>query len=207
MSDRGVLTILSGFSGSGKGTVVRRLLEKYDNYAVSVSVTTRNPRPGEEEGKAYFFRSENEFQKMVKEDAFLEYASYVDHSYGTPRSYVEENMEAGKDVILEIEMQGAMQVKKKMPEALLLFVTPPSADELKRRLCGRGTETEEVIASRLKRAAEEAEGMEKYDYLVVNDTVEDCVDQIHSLIRNEHLKMSANTGFIREIKKELTQFK
>lgn len=205
MSDKGVLTILSGFSGSGKGTVVKRLLEKYDNYAVSVSVTTRKPRPGEEEGKAYFFRTQDEFDRMVREDAFLEYASYVDHSYGTPRSYVEENMEKGRDVILEIEMQGAMQVKKKMPDALLLFVTPPTAEELKRRLSGRGTETEDVIASRLKRAREEADGMENYDYLVINDTVEECVDTVHSLIQNQHLKMNANHDFVRKIRKELKE--
>lgn len=205
MSDKGVLTILSGFSGSGKGTVVKRLLEKFDNYAVSVSVTTRKPRPGEEEGKAYFFRTQDEFDRMVREDAFLEYASYVDHSYGTPRSYVEENMEKGRDVILEIEMQGAMQVKKKMPDALLLFVTPPTAEELKRRLSGRGTETEDVIASRLKRAREEADGMENYDYLVINDTVEECVDTVHSLIQNQHLKMNANHDFVRKIRKELKE--
>ena len=205
MSDKGVLTILSGFSGSGKGTVVKRLLEKYDNYAVSVSVTTRKPRPGEEEGKAYFFRTQDEFDRMVREDAFLEYASCVDHSYGTPRSYVEENMEKGRDVILEIEMQGAMQVKKKMPDALLLFVTPPTAEELKRRLSGRGTETEDVIASRLKRAREEADGMENYDYLVINDTVEECVDTVHSLIQNQHLKMNANHDFVRKIRKELKE--
>lgn len=205
MSEKGVLTILSGFSGSGKGTVVSRLLEKYDNYAVSVSVTTRKPRPGEEEGKAYFFRSQDEFDQMVKENAFLEYARYVDHSYGTPRSYVEKNMEEGRDVILEIEMQGAMQVREKMPDALLLFVTPPTAEELKKRLSGRGTETEDVIASRLKRAREEADGMENYDYLVINDTVEECVDTVHSLIRNQHLKMNANADFIREIRKELNQ--
>lgn len=159
MNKEGILIVVSGFSGAGKGTIMKALLERYDNYALSISATTRNPRPGEEEGKAYFFKTTEEFEKMIAKDELIEYAKYVENYYGTPRAYVEEQLEAGKDVILEIEIQGALKVKEKFPETLLLFVTPPSAAELRRRLEGRGTETQDVIESRLSRAAQEAEGM------------------------------------------------
>ena len=152
---KGIL-VVSGFSGAGKGTVMKRLLEKYDDYALSVSVTTRAPRPGEEDGIAYFFRSREEFEQLIREDALIEYAQYVENYYGTPRSYVEEQLSAGRNVILEIEIQGAMKVKEKIPEALLVFVTPPTVAELEKRLKGRGTETDQVIADRLARAGEEA---------------------------------------------------
>ena len=210
MSDqkRGILTIISGFSGAGKGTVVGRLLEKYpERYKLSISATTRSPRNGEEHGVHYFFKSDEEFQQMIENDAFLEYAQYVEHSYGTPRQYVEENLAAGYDVILEIEIQGALKVKEKFPDTLLLFVAPPSAQELKHRLVGRGTETMEVINSRMSRAAEEAEGMENYDYLIINDTLEECVEQMHSVIQAEHLRCSRNTNFIEKIQKELKEMK
>ena len=146
---KGILVVVSGFSGAGKGTVMKRLLEKYDDYALSVSVTTRAPRPGEEDGIAYFFRSREEFEQLIREDALIEYAQYVENYYGTPRSYVEEQLSAGRNVILEIEIQGAMKVKEKIPEALLVFVTPPTVAELEKRLKGRGTETDQVIADRL----------------------------------------------------------
>ena len=167
---KGILVVVSGFSGAGKGTVMKRLLEKYDDYALSVSVTTRAPRPGEEDGIAYFFRSREEFEQLIREDALIEYAQYVENYYGTPRSYVEEQLSAGRNVILEIEIQGAMKVKEKIPEALLVFVTPPTVAELEKRLKGRGTETDQVIADRLARAGEEAKGMDQYDYILV-DTV------------------------------------
>ena len=146
-------------------------MEKYDGYALSVSATTRKPRPGDEDGREYFFRTRDEFEKLIEEDALLEYAQYVENYYGTPRSYVEEQLQAGRNVILEIEIQGAMKIKEKIPEALLVFVTPPTVEELERRLTGRGTETAQVIADRLARAGEEAEGMGQYDYILVNDTV------------------------------------
>ena len=130
--NKGILVVVSGFSGAGKGTVMKRLLEKYDDYALSISVTTRNPRPGEEDGREYFFRKREEFEKLIQEDALIEYAQYVENYYGTPRSYVEEQLQAGRNVILEIEIQGAMKVKKKIPEALLVFVTPPTVEELER---------------------------------------------------------------------------
>ena len=200
---RGILTVVSGFSGAGKGTLMKRLLEEYDNYALSVSVTTRNPRPGEEDGVAYFFRTEEEFDHMVEEDAFLEYARYVKHSYGTPKAYVEEQLDAGKDVLLEIEIQGALQVKEKRPDTLLVFITPPNAKELERRLRGRGTETEEVIKGRMERAKEEAKGMEKYDYILVNDDLETCVKQMHETIQSQHFMSSNQKNFIEQMKKDL----
>ena len=160
MNNRGILVVLSGFSGAGKGPLMKRLFELHvEEYALSVSATTRKPREGEEEGKAYFFKTNEEFEKMIREDAFLEYAGYCDHYYGTPRAYVEEQLEKGKNVILEIEIQGALKVREKRPDTLLLFVTPPDGDELKKRLTGRGTETQDVIEARLSRASEEAEAM------------------------------------------------
>lgn len=204
---RGVLVVVSGFSGAGKGTVMKRLLEKYDNYALSISVTTRKPRPGEEDGREYFFRTKEEFEKFIEEDALIEYAQYVDNYYGTPRFYVEEQLAAGKDVILEIEIQGAMKVKEKNPEAVLVFVTPPTVEELKRRLTERGTETPEVIAERLARASEEAEEMHHYDYLLLNDVLEDCVDELHQIIQSEHARSWRNKEFISRIQEESRRFK
>ena len=134
MNKEGILIVVSGFSGAGKGTIMKALLERYDNYALSISATTRNPRPGEEEGKAYFFKTTEEFEKMIAKDDLIEYAMYVGNYYGTPKAYVEEQLRAGKDVILEIEIQGALKVKEKFPNTLLLFVTPPSAEELRKRL-------------------------------------------------------------------------
>ena len=144
---------------------------------------------------------------MIRQDALYEYAQYVSNYYGTPKAYVEEQLSAGKDVILEIEVQGALKVKEKNPDALLLFVTPPSAKELKNRLTGRGTETPEVIDERMSRAAEEAYLMDKYDYLVVNDQLDECVETVHHLIQREHLRMSANQDMVAKIKKELSEMK
>ena len=203
---KGILVVVSGFSGSGKGTVMKRLMEKYDNYALSVSVTTRNPRPGEKDGEAYFFRTKEEFEQMIREDGLIEYAQYVENYYGTPRKYVEEQLASGRDVILEIEIQGAMKIREKFPDTLLLFVTPPSAEELKNRLIGRGTETMDVIESRLARAVEEAEGIESYDYLVVNDVLEDCVEEVHQIIQNEHYRVNRNESAIQEMRNELKAF-
>jgi guanylate kinase len=203
MSERGILIVVSGFSGSGKGTIMKEIMRRYDNYALSVSATTRKPRPGEEEGREYFFRSTEEFEKMIAKDELIEYARYVDNYYGTPRAYVEEQLEAGKDVILEIEIQGALKVKDKFPHTLLLFVTPPTAGELKSRLAGRGTETEDVIDFRMKRAKEEALGMDRYDYLLINDVVDECVEEMHQIIRGEHRRSFRNMAFIERMKEEL----
>lgn len=206
MSDRGMLAVVSGFSGAGKGTLMKRLLEKYDCYALSVSATTRAPRDGEEHGREYFFHTKEEFEELILQDALIEYARYVDNYYGTPKSYVEKQLEAGKDVILEIEIQGALKVKEKLPDTLLLFVTPPSSEELKRRLEGRGTETPEVIASRLRRASEEAKAMPLYDYILVNDDLETCVDQMHEIIQSQHNTVANNTSFIEKITDEVSVF-
>ena len=150
MKRTGILIVVSGFSGAGKGTLMKRLLERYDNYALSISMTTRLPRPGEEHGKHYFFVDRDEFEKHIEDDGFIEYADYCGNYYGTPRAYVEKCLEEGRDVILEIEIQGAIKIKNKFPDAVLVFVTPPDAGELKRRLMGRGTETEDVIRKRLQ---------------------------------------------------------
>lgn len=203
MNKEGILIVVSGFSGAGKGTIMKALLERYDNYALSISATTRNPRPGEEEGKAYFFKTTEEFEKMIAKDDLIEYAMYVGNYYGTPKAYVEEQLRAGKDVILEIEIQGALKVKEKFPNTLLLFVTPPSAEELRKRLEGRGTETQEVIDGRMKRATEEAEYMDQYDYLVVNDELDVCVEEMHHLIQGEHERCFRNQTFIEHMKREL----
>lgn len=192
MNEHGILVVVSGFSGAGKGTVMKRLLEKYQQYALSISVTTRSPREGEKEGREYFFRTREEFERLIAEDALIEYARYVDNYYGTPRAYVENMLSQGKDVILEIEIQGAMKVKKRLPGALLIFVAPPSMEELERRIRGRGTETPEQIISRLQRASEEAEGMDAYDYLLINDDLEECVEELHHIICSEHARTDRN---------------
>ena len=203
---KGVLTVVSGFSGAGKGTVMKRLIQKYDDYALSISVTTRKPPEGERDGIEYFFKTKEEVENMIENDEFLEYARYVDNYYGTPRFYVEEMLAKGKNVILEIEIQGAMQIKAKNPEAVLVFVTPPSFEELRNRLVGRGTETADVIESRLRRASEEAEGMPSYDYILVNDQVEDCVDRLHQIILSERAKAQRNEEFINTIRQEARIF-
>ncbi|MCI8483974.1 MAG: guanylate kinase [Lachnospiraceae bacterium] len=204
---KGILIVVSGFSGSGKGTIMKELLEKHpDNYALSISATTRSPRPGEADGREYFFVSKEKFETMIQEDALLEYAQYVDHYYGTPKDYVFRQLEAGKDVILEIEIQGALKIREKYPDTLLLFVTPPSGEELKKRLTGRGTEDESTIASRLSRAWQEAQGVESYDYLVINDKLEECVQQVHSIIQNQHACVVKNHRLIETIRTELKVF-
>ena len=203
MDQQGILAVVSGFSGAGKGTLMKELLKRYDNYALSVSATTRQPREGEKDGEDYFFVSREYFQQMIEDGRLVEYAQYVNHYYGTPRDYVEKKMAEGKDVILEIEIQGALKVKKRFPDALLIFVTPPSAGELRRRLVGRGTETIEVINARLRRAAEEASGMEAYDYLLINDEIDKCVEQMHQLIPLQHSKTCYHLDFLSRMREEL----
>ena len=153
MNKRGSLLVISGFSGVGKGTAAKRLVEKY-GYSLSVSATTRKPRPGEVNGREYFFKSEDEFKNLIDYNGFIEYARYVDNYYGTPRKFVEEELAAGHNVILEIEVHGAFNIKKQYEDALLIFITAPSAQAIKERLIGRGTESEEVIHKRLERAKE-----------------------------------------------------
>lgn len=203
---KGILTVVSGFSGAGKGTLMKALLEKYDNYALSISATTRNPREGEVDGREYFFKTVEEFEQLIREDALIEHARFVNNYYGTPKAYVQEQLELGKDVILEIEVQGALKVKEKMPDTLLIFVTPPSADELKRRLVNRGTETMEVIESRLNRANEEAKCMQDYEHILVNDDLDTCVEELHKLIQSEKSATERNQPFISQITEELKMF-
>ncbi len=204
MKRTGILIVVSGFSGAGKGTLMKRLLERYDNYALSISMTTRLPRPGEEHGKHYFFVDRDEFEKHIEQNGFIEYDDYFGNYYGTPRAYVEKCLEEGRDVILEIEIQGAIKIKNKFPDAVLVFVTPPDAGELKRRLMGRGTETEDVIRKRLSRAVEEAQGIENYDYIVVNDELEKCVEDIHAIVIASHCKVQKSIVRIEKISEELS---
>jgi guanylate kinase len=201
MSDRGVLTVISGFSGAGKGTVVKQLLQEYD-YGLSISATTRSPREGEQDGREYFFKTKEEFEKMIREHQLIEYAQYVGNYYGTPKEYVVQQLEQGKDVILEIEMQGALHVREILPEVNLIFLTPPTVDELERRLVSRGTETAEVIRERMARAKEESAYMKEYDYVVINDDLDECVENVHQLIRSLHYKREQQEGFIQKIKQE-----
>lgn len=205
MNHKGILIVVSGFSGAGKGTLMKRLVEEYDGYALSISATTREPRAGEEDGKAYFFLSREQFEQKIADNALIEYAEYCGNYYGTPKDYVEKHLAAGHDVILEIEIQGALKVKKQYPTALLVFVSTPNVEELRRRLLGRGTETEEVIDKRLHRAAQEAEGIEEYDYIVINDDLETCVKELHEIIDAAHHAPGRNLEFIEEMRKNLRE--
>lgn len=205
--NKGILIVISGFSGAGKGTLVRELLRRHSqDYVLSVSMTTRAPRPGERDGVEYFFTDRAHFEETIGRDGLVEYASYCGNYYGTPRAYVEEKLAEGKNVILEIEIQGALKIKEKFPESLLIFVTPPNAEELKRRLEGRGTESQEVIASRLARAAEESKGVEFYDYLVVNDKLEESAEEVHHLVAAARRAPVRREEFVRGIREELHSF-
>lgn len=185
MSERkkGVLTVISGFSGVGKGTIVKELLNKYpEEYALSISATTRKPRVGEENGREYFFVTKCAFRKMIREEALFEHAEYNGNFYGTPKAYVIEQLSKGKNVILEIDVQGAIQIKKMFPEAFLLFIIAPDAVVLKNRLTGRGTETEEQIENRMNRAVEECDFMVHYDDVAINDDLALCVENVHEMV-------------------------
>lgn len=203
MIEKGNLIVFSGFSGSGKGTIMKELLRRYPmQYGLSISATTRNPRVGEIDGREYFFKTREEFEQLIETDAFIEHAEYVGNYYGTPKDYVEKVLEEGRDVILEIEMQGALQVKKKLPDTLLMFVTPPSVEILRERLVGRGTEELEVIERRIEQAASESKIMDQYDYLIVNDDLDECVECVHQIIQAQHYLLRNNMDFVNEIKKE-----
>lgn len=213
MSRKGVLTVVSGFSGAGKGTLMKALVEKYQ-YGLSVSATTRSPREGEKDGREYFFLSKEKFEQMIEHDEFIEWAKYVDNYYGTPKAYVEEQLAKGKDVILEIEIQGALQVRDIFPDVLLVFVTPPSAIELRNRLVNRGTEDLAIIDKRMSRAVEESEFMDQYDEIAINDKLEVCVEELHQLIEKEGVRQNTTkeprikkdySDFIQRIQKELKE--
>ncbi len=200
---KGILIVVSGFAGAGKGTIMNKLISEYPDYALSVSATSRAPRPGEQEGINYFFKTRDEFEDMIVKDEFLEYAEYVGNYYGTPKAFVDRKLEEGKNVLLEIEIQGAMQIKGKYPDALLVFVMPPSAEELKNRLTKRGTETAEVIEKRMKRAVSESEGIENYDYIVINDDVDKCTALLHNIIQSAAYTPSRREDFIEKIRQDL----
>lgn len=190
-SNRGKLFVISGPSGTGKGTIVKELVERTD-IMVSVSMTTRNPRAGEVEGVNYYFVSKEDFIKKISEDEFLEYAEVYGNYYGTPKSKVNQKLEEGTDVVLEIDIQGALNVKKAFPECILIFVLPPSLTELRRRIVDRGSETEESINLRLSQTLNEVSYVDKYDYCIVNDDLEDAIARAEAIIMSEHSRVSEN---------------
>ncbi len=204
MEGKGILIVISGFSGAGKGTVVKDLVNRY-GYSLSVSATTREPREGEIDGVHYHFKSEADFLNLIDYNGFIEYTQYVDNYYGTPRAFVEKEMQAGRDVILEIEVNGALNIKEQYPETILIFITPPSAKELKERLIGRQTESIDVVAKRLGRAKEEANSIPNYEYIVLNEKnqVEKCSDTIHSIVTAKKCELKENKNFMGKIKEEL----
>ena len=198
---RGVLLVVSGPAGVGKGTVCKQFLKDNPEVSLSVSATTRSPRPGEEHGREYYFLTKEDFEEKIKADNLLEYVCFVGNYYGTLKSAVQEKLAAGTDVLLEIEVEGAMNVKKKFPGSVLVFVVPPSFDELTQRLKGRGTETPEVIEKRLKRAREEFECIKHYDYVLLNDSIEDAAGRLKIILEAERLKTERIEHLIKEAKK------
>ncbi len=204
MSERGLLIVLSGPSGVGKGTVRHAILEHYDNdFDFSISMTTREKRKGEVEGKDYFFRTREEFQKIIEEDGFLEHAEYVGNYYGTLKSYVEDRLDSGRDVLLEIEVKGAKQVQKQMPEGIFIFLTPPNLQELESRIVNRGTDSPEAVEQRLSQAVEEIRQIRYYDYVVENDEVLEAARKVKNIIESEHLKVSRNISDFETFIKEM----
>ena len=208
---RGKLVVISGFSGAGKGTMMRMLTEQDDNYVLSVSMTTRQPREGEVNGKDYFFVSNEEFEEAIRENKLLEHAGYVDHYYGTPAAFVAQNRDNGKDVLLEIEVQGAMQVREKTDDAILIFIMPPTARDLLNRLVGRGSEDMGTITKRLEQALVEASYMPKYDYIIVNDDLEKSTALLDEVIQTEpdayHYDAAQAEKFVGELKEIIEELK
>ena len=198
MSERGKLIVVSGPSGAGKSTVVFKMMEQRGDVCFSISVTTRSPRPGELDGREYFFIDHERFQQMVERNELLEHATYVSNSYGTPRRYVEEKLNAGFNVVLDIEVQGARQVSKKMPDAVKIFIAPPSLEELERRLTGRGTESPEVVRGRLDRARQEYAEADFYDYLIINDDADRAAGELNAIITAEHCHFSDRAQLLRD---------
>lgn len=202
MKDEGILLVVSGPSGAGKGTICSAVREKYPDLEYSISMTTRAPRNGETEGVSYFFRTDEQFKKLVEEDAFLEYARVYDHYYGTPKKYVLDKIQAGRSVLLEIDIQGAMQVKKRYPKGVFVYIVPPSLEILSQRIHARGTDSEEVIQNRLAQITNELSMMHQYDYVVVNVVLEDAVHKTCAIIEAEKCKLSRNEGQIETVFKQ-----
>lgn len=206
MTKRGLLIVLSGPSGVGKGTVRAAIFSKGEQkFVYSISATTRLPRTGETDGVDYFFKTREEFEQMIQNKQLLEYAEYVGNYYGTPLEYVENTLAKGKDVFLEIDVQGAIQVRDLMPDGVFIFLTPPDLNELESRIVNRGTDSDEVIAKRMKTAREELELMKYYDYSVVNDTVDNAVQKIEAIIQTEHLRIVRNLDTIEELEEILEE--
>ncbi|EFQ57743.1 guanylate kinase [Streptococcus downei] len=204
MSERGLLIVFSGPSGVGKGTVRQEIFSTPDHkFEYSVSMTTRAQRPGEEDGVDYFFRTREQFEDLIRQGQMLEYAEYVGNYYGTPLTYVNETLDKGIDVFLEIEVQGALQVKKKVPDGVFIFLTPPDLEELKDRLVGRGTDSQEVIAQRIERAKEEIALMREYDYAVVNDEVPLAAERVKRIIEAEHCRVDRVIGHYNKMIKDI----
>ena len=208
MNKKGSLVVISGFSGVGKGTVVKHMLEKDANYRLSVSCTSRPPRPGEEHGKSYFFITRDEFEEMIRDGALTEYTEYCGNYYGTPKAFLDEEMSLGHNIILEIEVNGALNIRKQYPDAVLIYIMPPSAGALWERLAERGSEEEGVRVRRIRRAAEEAEYIESYDYVIVNRDGEagSCADEILTLIRALTHRVSLNKDFIAQTREQIQTF-
>lgn len=204
MTERGLLIVFSGPSGVGKGTVRQEIFSTPDHkFEYSVSMTTRQKRPGEVDSVDYFFRTREEFEELIKNGQMLEYAEYVGNYYGTPLTYVNETLDKGIDVFLEIEVQGALQVKKKVPDGVFIFLTPPDLDELKDRLVGRGTDSEEVIRQRIERAKEEIALMREYNYAVVNDEVPLAAERVKRIIEAEHFRVDRVIGRYNDMIKDI----
>ena len=197
MQEKGKLIVISGPSGAGKSTVVFKALEGREDVCFSTSVTTRKPRPGEVDGREYFFVDPDRFKEMVENDELLEHAEYVANSYGTPRAYVEEKLDAGLNVLLDIEVQGARQVHEKMPDAVKVFIIPPSLEELEKRLKGRGTDTERAIEARLIRARQEYQEADFYDYLIINDDADQAAKELSAIILAEHCRFNDRMAYLK----------
>lgn len=197
MQEKGKLIVISGPSGAGKSTVVFKAIEGREDVCFSTSVTTRKPRPGEVDGREYFFVDPDRFKEMVENDELLEHAEYVANSYGTPRAYVEEKLDAGLNVLLDIEVQGARQIHEKMPDAVKVFIIPPSLEELEKRLKGRGTDTERAIEARLIRARQEYQEADFYDYLIINDDADKAAKELSAIILAEHCRFHDRLEYLK----------
>ena len=197
MQEKGKLIVISGPSGAGKSTVVFKAIEGREDVCFSTSVTTRKPRPGEVDGREYFFVDPDRFKEMVENDELLEHAEYVANSYGTPRAYVEEKLDAGLNVLLDIDVQGARQVHEKMPDAVKVFIIPPSLEELEKRLKGRGTDTERAIEARLIRARQEYQEADFYDYLIINDDADKAAKELSAIILAEHCRFNDRMAYLK----------
>ncbi|NLM72628.1 MAG: guanylate kinase [Clostridiaceae bacterium] len=196
----GLLIVLSGPAGVGKGSIVRRMMELSDRVVLSVSATSRPPRPGEKEGVNYFFRSREQFEEMINNDELIEWVEYCGNFYGTPRKFVVDEIKKGNIVILEIEVKGALNVKRLFPDSVLCFILPPDFEELEKRLRGRATEDEDTIIKRLNRAKEEFQVIDKYDYIILNDTIDSAAKRFMSIVESEQMRTHRNKEFIDKFK-------